>query len=80
MYKGEPLYQIPLFQAITGLNGMALGDKKLIVQRASVGAKNPLLEQALMAGMPLPISIPGLQIDGAFSGSHGGALSHEHGQ
>ena len=44
---------------------MALGDKKLIVQRASVGAKNPLLEQALMAGMPLPISIPGLQIDGA---------------
>ena len=26
-------------QAITGLNGMNLGDKKLIVQRASVGAK-----------------------------------------
>ena len=28
-----------LFQAITGLNGMQLGEKKLIVQRASVGAK-----------------------------------------
>ena len=55
-----------MFQAITGLNGMALGDKKLIVQRASVGAKNPLLEQALLSsGMPLPINIPGLQIDGS---------------
>lgn len=29
-----------LIQAIAGLNGMQLGDKKLIVQRASVGAKN----------------------------------------
>ena len=58
--------KVPLFQAITGLNGMALGDKKLIVQRASVGAKNPLLEQALLSsGMPLPINIPGLQIDGS---------------
>ena len=27
-------------QAIAGLNGMQLGEKKLIVQRASVGAKN----------------------------------------
>ncbi|XP_034088711.1 splicing factor U2AF 65 kDa subunit-like, partial [Gymnodraco acuticeps] len=27
-------------QAVDGLNGMQLGDKKLIVQRASVGAKN----------------------------------------
>ena len=55
-----------MFQAITGLNGMALGDKKLIVQRASVGAKNPLLEQALLSsGTPLPINIPGLQIDGS---------------
>lgn len=26
-------------QAVVGLNGMQLGDKKLIVQRASVGAK-----------------------------------------
>lgn len=29
-----------LHQAVAGLNGMQLGDKKLIVQRASVGAKN----------------------------------------
>lgn len=29
-----------MLQAIAGLNGMQLGDKKLIVQRASVGAKN----------------------------------------
>lgn len=27
-------------QAIAGLNGMQLADKKLIVQRASIGAKN----------------------------------------
>ena len=44
---------------------MALGDKKLVVQRASVGAKTPLLEQALLAGVSLPINIPGLQIDGS---------------
>ena len=31
---------VGLFQACAGLNGMQLGDKKLIVQRASVGAKN----------------------------------------
>lgn len=30
-------------QAIAGLNGMQLGDKKLIVQRASIGAKNSTL-------------------------------------
>merc|ERR1719396_288785 len=44
-------------QAIAGLNGMQLGDKKLIVQRASVGAKN-------MAGMnmvPANIQIPACQ-------------------
>lgn len=29
-----------VIQAVAGLNGMQLGDKKLIVQRASVGAKN----------------------------------------
>ena len=29
-----------IFQACAGLNSMQLGDKKLIVQRASVGAKN----------------------------------------
>lgn len=49
-------------QAISGLNGMQLGDKKLVVQRASVGARNPLIEQA-MSGVgavmtaPLPINI-----------------------
>lgn len=32
-----------LFQAIAGLNGMQLGDKKLLVQRASVGSKNATL-------------------------------------
>lgn len=34
------LIQFFTLQAIAGLNGMQLGDKKLIVQRASVGAKN----------------------------------------
>ena len=32
-------YTFSSTQAITGLNGMQLGEKKLIVQRASVGAK-----------------------------------------
>ncbi|KAI5699058.1 hypothetical protein M8J75_015825 [Diaphorina citri] len=42
-------------QAIAGLNGMQLGDKKLIVQRASVGAKNASGQQA-----PVQIQVPGL--------------------
>jgi hypothetical protein len=29
-----------VFQATAGLNGMQLGEKKLIVQRASLGSKN----------------------------------------
>lgn len=43
---------------------MQLGDKKLVVQRASVGAKNPLIEQAMgamgtaSAAASLPINIP----------------------
>ena len=41
---------------------MQLGDKKLVVQRASVGAKNPLIEQAMGGVAPLPISIPGLNV------------------
>lgn len=47
---------------------MQLGDKKLVVQRASVGARNPLIEQAMASGgvvamtMPLPINIPGLNV------------------
>jgi splicing factor U2AF subunit len=42
--------------AIAGLNGMQLGDKKLIVQRASIGAKN-----ATAAGLgAVAIQVPGL--------------------
>ena len=42
-------------QAIAGLNGMHLGDKKLLVQRASIGAKsNPL--GALNAPVTLQVS------------------------
>ncbi|TRY71873.1 hypothetical protein TCAL_03393 [Tigriopus californicus] len=43
-------------QAIAGLNGMQLGDKKLIVQRASVGAKNA----AAMNVAPVQIQVPGM--------------------
>jgi len=42
-------------QACAGLNNMQLGDKKLIVQRASVGAKNAQTNQA-----PVQLQIPGL--------------------
>uniref|UniRef100_A0A1A9W316 Splicing factor U2AF subunit n=1 Tax=Glossina brevipalpis TaxID=37001 RepID=A0A1A9W316_9MUSC len=45
-------------QAIAGLNGMQLGDKKLIVQRASVGAKNAQNNSAVAA--PVTIQVPGL--------------------
>merc|ERR1739838_785921 len=45
-------------QAIHGLNGMQLGDKKLVVQRASVGAKNA----NVMAQAPVQIQVPGLQL------------------
>lgn len=43
-------------QAIAGLNGMALGDKKLIVQRANVGAKNA--QEA-----PVQLQVPGLDLN-----------------
>ena len=43
-------------QAIAGLNGMQLGDKKLIVQRASVGSKNA----AAMNVAPVQIQVPGI--------------------
>ncbi|XP_021962964.1 splicing factor U2AF 50 kDa subunit isoform X2 [Folsomia candida] len=43
--------------AIAGLNGMTLGDKKLIVQRASIGAKNTAVAGALGA---VAIQVPGL--------------------
>lgn len=51
-------------KAIDGLNGMQLGDKRLIVQRASVGAKAGqlgMMNTAMMAG-PVAIQVPGLQI------------------
>jgi len=41
-------------QAIAGLNGMQLGEKKLIVQRASVGAKNNPLG-AMLAPVTLQV-------------------------
>jgi len=47
-------------QAIAGLNGMQLGDKKLIVQRASVGAKNAA--QAAAMAPQLNIQVPGLNL------------------
>lgn len=45
-------------QACAGLNGMQLGDKKLVIQRASVG-KNPGSMQNAMMNM----QIPGLNMD-----------------
>ncbi|XP_028027019.1 splicing factor U2AF 50 kDa subunit isoform X1 [Bombyx mandarina] len=56
-------------QAIAGLNGMQLGDKKLIVQRASIGAKNSTLEMgyfsALTGAAPVQIQVAGLTLAGA---------------
>lgn len=46
-------------QACAGLNGMQLGDKKLIVQRASVGAKNA---QGQPNALPIQLQIPGLNM------------------
>ncbi|XP_042198257.1 splicing factor U2AF 65 kDa subunit isoform X6 [Callorhinchus milii] len=45
-------------QAIAGLNGMQLGDKKLIVQRASVGAKNANPNAIIQT--PVTVQVPGL--------------------
>ena len=45
-----------ILQACAGLNGMQLGDKKLIVQRASVGAKNA-------QAAPVQLQIPGLNLN-----------------
>lgn len=52
-------------QAIAGLNGMQLGDKKLLVQRASVGAKNA----TLVSGYRTPGSPPGWGEEGWMLGS-----------
>merc|ERR1711973_551395 len=46
--------------AIAGLNGMPLGDKKLIVQRASVGSKT----------MPAQLSIPGVDLSKAITATN----------
>ncbi|XP_068671737.1 splicing factor U2AF 50 kDa subunit-like isoform X1 [Montipora capricornis] len=48
--------------AITGLNGMQLGEKKLIVQRASVGAKTNMNNPAAMNMIPAQMQIPGLDM------------------
>ncbi len=40
------------------MNGMQLGDKKIIIQRASVGAKNA----AAYAQMPVQIQVPGFNL------------------
>merc|ERR1712021_280536 len=44
--------------AIAGLNGMQLGDKKLIVQRASVGKADDV--PAVNANAPVTLQVPGL--------------------
>ncbi|XP_052396591.1 splicing factor U2AF 65 kDa subunit-like [Carassius gibelio] len=46
-------------QAVAGLHGMQLGDKKLIVQRASVGAKNT--NPTAVVETPVMLQVPGLQ-------------------
>jgi splicing factor U2AF subunit len=59
--------------AIQGLNGMQLGDKKLVVQRASVGAAKIItgdgsemiaMPEMPVTNTPMPINIPGLQVAG----------------
>ncbi|EDO48329.1 predicted protein [Nematostella vectensis] len=55
--------------AIQGLNGMQLGDKKLIVQRASVGAKQNLNNPQAMNMVPAQLQIPGLDISMAVPGA-----------
>jgi splicing factor U2AF subunit len=47
--------------AIQGLNGMQLGDKKLIVQLASIGAKNtPVVQGSTSLNVPVQVQVPGL--------------------
>lgn len=47
--------------AIQGLNGMQLGDKKLIVQLASIGAKTGVVAMAQNSNTPVAVQVPGLQ-------------------
>ncbi|XP_075771286.1 splicing factor U2AF 65 kDa subunit isoform X2 [Pelodiscus sinensis] len=64
-------------QAIAGLNGMQLGDKKLLVQRASVGAKNATLVSVLggdawstINQTPVTLQVPGLMSSQVQMGGH----------
>lgn len=59
-------------QAIAGLNGMQLGDKKLLVQRASVGAKNATLVSPLARHLPLARGTGGGEGLGAGGSPHTG--------
>lgn len=44
---------------------MQFGDKKLIVQRASVGAKSgPLAQPGMIMSLPVQIQVPGFQTTG----------------
>uniref|UniRef100_A0A8U8C057 Splicing factor U2AF subunit n=1 Tax=Geospiza parvula TaxID=87175 RepID=A0A8U8C057_GEOPR len=51
-----------------GLNGMQLGDKKLLVQRASVGAKNATL--STINQTPVTLQVPGLMSSQVQMGGH----------
>ncbi|XP_075771287.1 splicing factor U2AF 65 kDa subunit isoform X3 [Pelodiscus sinensis] len=55
-------------KAIAGLNGMQLGDKKLLVQRASVGAKNATL--STINQTPVTLQVPGLMSSQVQMGGH----------
>jgi splicing factor U2AF subunit len=55
-------------QAIAWLNGMHLGDKKLLVQRASVGAKNVAL--SIINQTPVTLQVPGLTSSQVQMGGH----------
>ncbi|XP_075771285.1 splicing factor U2AF 65 kDa subunit isoform X6 [Pelodiscus sinensis] len=64
-------------KAIAGLNGMQLGDKKLLVQRASVGAKNATLVSVLggdawstINQTPVTLQVPGLMSSQVQMGGH----------
>lgn len=51
-------------QAIQGLNGMQLGDKKLVVQLASIGAKTMPTSMASnpLVNAPVQVQVPGLNL------------------
>ena len=57
----DPLITEP---AIQGLNGMQLGDKKLIVQLASIGAKNMPTMTATQPNAPVQLQVPGFNLSG----------------